>query len=68
MVRSGMGPSPDDQEPLIQSVEHAGAQNASEGEGEGMGVTENRESAHELGEHTKVEEGMEVEVAGKSLV
>lgn len=68
MVRSGMGPGPDDQEPLIKSVEQAGAKNAGEGEGEGVGVTENGESAHESGEHTKVEEGMEVEVAGKSLV
>lgn len=68
MVRSGMGPGPDDQEPLIQSVEHAGAKNASKGKGEGVGVTENGESVHKSGEHTKVEEGMEVEVAGKTLV
>ena len=68
MVRSGMGPGPDDQELLIQSVEHAGAKNVGKGNGEGVGVTENGESAHESGEHTKVEEGMEIEVTGKSLV
>lgn len=31
-------------------------------------MTENGESAHEPGKHTKVEEGIEIEVAGKSLV
>lgn len=34
MVRLGMGLDPDDQEPLIQSVEHAGAKNTGEGKGE----------------------------------
>ena len=68
MVRSGMRPGPDDQEPLIQSVEYASAKNVGKGKSKGVDVTENPESTHKSGKHTKVEEGMEVEVAGKSLV
>lgn len=67
-MRLGMGPGPDDQEPLIQSVEHTCTKNAGKGADDGVGMTENRESAHESDKHTKVEEGIEVEVAGKSLV
>lgn len=67
-MRSGMGPGPDDQEPLIQFVKHAGTKIAGKGKGKGMGITENGKSAHKSGKHIKVEEGMEVEVAGKNLV
>ena len=68
MVRLGMGPGPDDQKQLIQSVKHAGAKNAGKGKGKGISVTKNGESAHKSGKYTKVEKGMEMEVAGKSLV
>ena len=70
IVRLGIGPSPDDQKPLIQSVKHAGAKNAGKGKGKsnGVGVIKNGKSAHESDKHIKVEEEMEVEVVGKSLV
>lgn len=68
IIQSDIGPGPDNEELLIQFVEHADAKNASKGEGEGVGVTENRKSAHKSGKYTKVEKRMEVEVASKSLV
>ena len=49
-------------------MEHAGAKNVGKSEGESMDVTENRESAYELGKYSKVEERMDVKAAGKSLV
>ena len=67
-MRSGMELGPDDQKSLIQSVEHASAKNAGKGEGKGVGLTENGKSVHESDKYTKVEKGIEVEVAGKSLV